>query len=53
MLISNFLITGNATVGEKIIINYKEKTSYNLNYNWQINNGFNNMFNSLLRMEMG
>lgn len=40
MLISNFLITGNATVGERIMINYKGKTNLKFNYNWQISNGF-------------
>lgn len=40
MLISNFLIKGNATEGERIEINYEKTTKINLNYTWQINNGF-------------
>ena len=40
MLISNFLITGNATVGERIMINYKGNTNLKFNYNWQISNDF-------------
>jgi len=40
MLISNFLIKGNSTEGERIEINYEKSTNIKLNYSWQINNGF-------------